>query len=692
MNRLSMLSPLLLALALTGCSKPEEATTPAATETTSDSTASGAAEVGTWGIDLDQMNTAIRPGQDFNKYVNGHWMETFEIPSDQSRYGVFMALRERSTEQVKDIIESLREESGAPGSLVQKVGSYYGTWMNVEALNDKGTTPIEPWLAEIAAIKSSDDLVNFVASLHHASPIGFGTFPDPADTTRYTAGIWQSGLGMPDRDYYLKDEEKFVKYQQAYKDYMVKVMTLAGISDAEAKAQSIYQIEYELAKVHWSREESRDIKKIYNPMTPAELKTLAPEFDWQAMFAKLGLSEIESFVVMQPDAIQASATLLQEIPVERWKEYLTFHFIDANAALLTAETDQAQFDFYSTTLRGVPDQRARWKRGSDLVNRNLGEAVGKIYVDRHFPPAAKKQMDDLVKNLRIAFEARIKDNTWMDDETKQQALLKLSTFEPHIGYTNKWINYDKLNIVEGDMVGNAARITEFMWQQDVDKLGGPVDREQWPYPPQTVNASYNPLMNQITFPAGILQPPFFDMNADPAVNYGAIGAVIGHEIGHGFDDQGRRFDELGKIRDWWTGTADENFKLRSDKLVAQYDTFSPIEGQNVNGRLTLGENIGDLGGLEMAYSAYQLHKEKHGEPPVLDGFTGDQRFFMAWAQVWRMKIRDDALRQQLLSDPHSPAQYRVNGVVRNMDAWYSAFNVTEDDLMYLPPEERVSIW
>jgi len=359
---------------------------------------------------------------------------------------------------------------------------------------------------------------------------------------------------------------------------------------------------------------------------------------------------------------------------------------------LSQEFDKANFDFFAKTLNGIEEQRERWKRGSDLVNGNLGEAVGQIYIDRHFPPTAKAQMDELVANLRAALKERIGENEWMDAETKTAALAKLATFEPRIGFTTKWIDYGKLDIQAGDMLGNALRLNEFAWNRQVERLADAVDREEWPYPPQTVNASYNPLLNQITFPAGILQPPFFDPYADPAVNYGAIGGVIGHEIGHGFDDQGRRFDETGLIRDWWTAASDEAFKGRSGKLIEQYNGFSPIEGMNIDGQLTLGENIGDLGGLEMAYSAYQRYKAEHGEPPVIDGYTADQRFFMSWAQVWRAKAREDALRQQLLTDPHSPALYRINGVVRNIDAWYEAFDVQPDNAMYLPPEERVSIW
>ncbi|MGK7294644.1 MAG: M13 family metallopeptidase, partial [Candidatus Wenzhouxiangella sp. M2_3B_020] len=414
--------------------------------------------------------------------------------------------------------------------------------------------------------------------------------------------------------------------------------------------------------------------------------------DWSLVLDERGLGSAESIVVGQPDVMTASGELVASTDLETWKDYLAFHFISNHAAMLSSEFDQARFDFFSKTLNGIEEQRERWKRGSDLVNANLGEAVGRIYVERHFPPAAREEMDALIANLRAAFEERLVENEWMDAETSEAALAKLATFEPRIGYPDRWIDYAPLKIEAGDMLGNELRISEFQWQRSVDRLDGPVVRDEWNYPPQTVNASYNPLLNQITFPAGILQPPFFDPYADPAVNYGAIGAVIGHEMGHGFDDQGRRFDAQGRIRDWWTAEADAAFQERADQLGAQFERYEPIEGMNINGSLTMGENIGDLGGLEMAWSAYQRHVAKHGEPPVLDGFTGAQRFFMSWAQVWRAKYREEALRQRLLTDPHSPPRYRILGIVRNIDAWYDAFDVTEKNELYLPPEQRVSIW
>ncbi|MEO0425025.1 MAG: M13 family metallopeptidase [Pseudomonadota bacterium] len=691
---LSLLTPAAAALLVACSSSDPEPSAPAdaANESEAQVAAAPAAELGSWGVDLTARDTAQNPGDNFNLYVNGHWLDTFEIPADRARWGIFDALRERSTEQVHAILTDLAETSASAGSLEQKVGDYFSTWMAVEQIDSLGADPLQPHLEAIEAIADKDALLVALSDIHATAPFGVGIIPDPADTTRYSVFASQAGLGLPDRDYYLLDDERFVSFRAAYRDYMIKVQELAGLDEPADRADAIIDLETRLAESHWTRAESRDIQKIYNPMSVAEMTELAPQITWSVVFDTLGLGGVEPVVVAQPTAMAAAAELFDSVPLETWKQYLAFHFIRTNARLLSSEFDQAHFDFYSKTLNGIEAQRDRWKRGSDLVNRNLGEAVGKLYIDRHFPREAKEQMDELVANLVAALEERLGENEWMDDETRDAALVKLGTFEPRIGYTTKWTDYSDLEIVAGDMLGNARRIDEFSWKQQVDRLGGAVDREIWPYPPQTVNASYNPLLNQITFPAGILQAPFFDPNADPAVNYGAIGAVIGHEIGHGFDDQGRRFDEVGRIRDWWTLAADARFKTRADTLVAQYDEYSPIEDMNVNGRLTLGENIGDLGGVEMAYAAYQRYVAEHGEPPVLDGYTGEQRFFLGWAQVWRGLMREDALREQLLTDPHSPAAYRINGVVRNVDAWYEAFEVGEEDDLYLAPDARVSIW
>jgi putative endopeptidase len=654
----------------------------------------GGAELGAWGVDLTARDESVAPGDDFNRYANGKWLDSFEIPADLSRYGSFTKLRLEAEADVRAIVEELAAAEAEQGTLEQKVGDFYRSWMDVDRLNELGAAPLKPHLDEIAAIGDREALMHAFASIHGTAPFAVGIIPDPADTTRYIAFLSQSGLGMPNRDYYLKDDERFVAYREAYLEYMSRVLTLAGIEEADAKAQAILELERKLAEVHWTPEDSRDIQKIYNPMSPEQVAELAPQFDWKLVFGQLGLGGVDTFVVAQTTAIASAGKILEETPLDLWKDYLAFHLIRGHAEYLSTGFDDAHYEFYSKTLRGTQEQRERWKRGVNQVDDSLGDAVGQIYVERHFPPEYREQMQELVGNLTAALRERLQANEWMDDETRKQALLKLSTFEPRIGYPDKWTDYASLEIRNGELLENVLSINEFLWRDQVDRLGGPVDRQRWPIPPQTVNAFYNPLMNQITFPAAILQAPFFDPRADAAVNYGAIGAGIGHEIGHGFDDQGRRFDEKGRIRDWWTETADERFSERAERLGAQYDTYSPIEGLHVKGDLTMGENIGDLGGLQMAYAAYHRYLDQccGGEAPVLDGVTGDQRFFLSWAQVWRDLSREDALRQQLVTDPHSPPQYRVNGAVRNMDAWYDAFGVGEDAALYLAPEERVRIW
>jgi endothelin-converting enzyme/putative endopeptidase len=656
--------------------------------------ATPAAQIGAWGIDLSARDESVTPGDDFNRHANGRWLDTFEIPPDLSNYGTFVRLRLDAEEDLRAIVEDLSARDAAAGTVEQQVGDFYAAWMDEARLETLGAAPLEPYLAQIAAIGTKTDLMRAFASLHLEAPFAFSIIPDPADTTRYAAVIEQSGLGLPDRDYYLEDDARFVEYRDAYRNYAIRVMTLAGIDQAEAKADEIIALETRLAQLHWTRAESRDIQKIYNPMSPAQVAELAPELDWTLIFKEAGLGDVDTFVVAQPTAIGAAAELFDATPIGLLRDYLAFHLIRRHAEYLSRDFDAAHFELYSRTLSGTMEQRERWKRGVQQVDAGLGEAVGRVYVERHFPPAYKEQMDELIRNLVAAMKERLERNDWMDDETRMMALTKLATFEPRIGYPSKWTDYASLEIRPGELLENARALREFQWRLQVDRLSGPVDRELWDMSPQTVNAYYNPLLNQITFPAAILQPPFFDPNADPAVNYGAIGAVIGHEIGHGFDDQGRRFDEQGRIRDWWTATADARFSERATRLGAQYDTYEPLPGMHVNGQLTMGENIGDLGGVQMGYAAYRRYLDQHanGVAPVVDGLTGDQRFFLSWAQAWRSLMRDDVLRSMIVTNPHSPPEYRVNGVVRNVDAWYEAFGVTPQHALYLPPEQRVRIW
>jgi endothelin-converting enzyme/putative endopeptidase len=647
---------------------------------------------GAWGADLTAMDRAVKPGDSFWHFVNGSWDKRTEIPADRTNAGTAVLLVEEAERQVRAIVEDLARDPSRGGSAGRQVGDFYASWMDTAAIEANGTAPLKPYLSKIDAVRSRSDLLKLFATPGYVTPVEVGIIPDPADPTRYAAVAGQGGLGLPTRDFYLLTGERYDAIRAAYRTYIVTLHRLAGIGDADAKMQRLIDLETALAKVYWEPARQRDIKQIYNPMNRAQLNTLAPQFEWEAFLKEARLGGVATVVALETTAISEAGKMLDSVPLSTWKEYVTFHFLRTHAEYLPKAFDDAHFKMFSTALRGIPEQRERWKRGVQLINANLGEAVGRIYVERHYPAESNRQMSELIANLRAGLEQRIAASTWMDEPTKQQARAKLAAFDPRIGHPSKWIDYEPLRVDRRDLLGNTMRSAEFAWQRELERLPKPVDRALWTMTPQTVNAYYNPLMNQITFPAAILQPPFFDPAADPAVNYGSIGAIIGHEIGHGFDDQGRQFDASGRIRDWWTPAAAAEFAKRAEALGKQYDQFEPIPGTKVNGKLTMGENIGDLGGLEMAYAAYRRHVAQHGEPPVVDGFTGDQRFFLAYGQSWRSKFREDALRERLLSDPHSPPEQRVNGVVRNVDAWYRAFDVKPGDKLYLPPQERVSIW
>jgi endothelin-converting enzyme/putative endopeptidase len=643
-------------------------------------------------MDLSARDTTIAPGNDFWTFANGAWNDRTEIAADRPSAGVGVILADQAEEQVHALMTDLAENPDLYGAKGRQIGDLFAGWMDTVGIEARGAAPLAPYLERIAAVKELAGLQTLFATPGYAAPIGVGILPDFADPTRYIAGAQQDGLGMGGRDYYLQQGEKYDAFRQAYRGYVTHIQELAGIPDAAAKTEAIVALETALAQVHWAPERSRDMQAIYNPMNRAQMRALAPQFDWESMLTTLGLADIPTVIVIQPSAISATAKLLVATPIETWKDWMAFRFVSDHAHLLSSAFDQARFDFYSKTLRDVPEQRLRWKRGVQFVNGALGEAVGEIYVARHYPPESQAQMAELIADLRGALEERLQANSWMDDTTRAAALAKLAAFEPRIGHPATYIDYAALTVDRGDLLGNALRSAEFEWQLQLSRLPRPVDRALWEMTPQTVNAYYNPLLNQITFPAAILQPPFFDPRADPAVNYGAIGAVIGHEIGHGFDDQGSQFDGTGKFANWWTPGAKAAFTARTAALGAQYDRYEPIPGVHINGALTMGENIGDLGGLEMAYAAYQRYLARHGPAPAIDGLTGDQRFFLAFAQAWRSKIREGAIRVRLLTDTHSPPYYRVNGVVRNVDAWYAAFNVKEGDALYLPPAGRVRIW
>ena len=656
--------------------------------------ATGQPRFGTAGLDLTARDTNVDPGDDFFRYANGTWLANTPIPADRTSYSLWTTLSEDIENQLRAIVTELTASRGQAGAspVARQVADYYAAWMDEAGIERRGTAPLRPYLQRIDAVRNRGDLVALFATPGYMAPVGLGIIPNFTDPTKYVAAAGQGGLGLPNRDYYLREGADYDRYRAGYRDYIVTLHRLAGIPGGEAKADAIIALERQIAEAHWAPERLRDPRAIYNPKNVQQLNEMAPQFDWANYLQRRGLQNVDTVIATTPSAITAIGGLLESVPLQTWKDYMTFHFIRSYSQYLPRAFDDATFDFYGRTLSGQQQQRERWKRGISLLNGNLGEAVGQIYVERHFPAENRRQMTELITNLRAAFAERLARLEWMDDATRREALAKLDTFEPRIGSPERWIDYSNFRIDPNDPLGNAVRSGEFQWNLQLSRLPNPVDRGLWGFNAQTINASYNPLLNQITFPAGILQAPFFDPAADPAVNYGAIGAVIGHEIGHGFDDSGRRFDASGRLRDWWTETASTRFQERATRLGAQYATYQPLPGLNINPQLTMGENIGDLGGLEMAYAAYRRYVAQHGEPPVINGLTGDQRFFLSWAQVWRSKERDDVIRQGVLTDPHSADEFRVNGVVRNMDAWYRAFNVQPGDDLYLPPEQRVSIW
>ena len=647
---------------------------------------------GAFGVDLTAQKADTKPGDDFWTFANGAWNDRTEIAADRTSAGVGVILADQAEQQVRVLMTDLAAKPDLYGASGKQIGDMYASWMDEAAIEARGTTSLEPHLAKIAAVKDLTDLQVLFATVGYAAPLGIGILPDFADPTRYIAAAFQDGLTMGGRDYYLLEGEKYDAFRKAYRDYAVHIQELAGIPDAATKADAIVALETALAKEHWAPERSRDIQAIYNPMDRAQMAKLAPQFDWNLIMNELGLGDIPTVIMAETTAITATGKMLTSTPLQTWKDWVAFRFVSDHANVLPKAFDEASFAFFSKTLNDVPEQRERWKRGVQFVNGALGEAVGEIYVARHYPAESQAQMAELITDLRGALEERLTANSWMDDSTKEKALAKLIAFDPRIGHPDTYIDYSSLTVDRADPLGNATRSGEFEWHLQLSRLGKTVDRSLWDMTPQTVNAYYNPLLNQITFPAAILQPPFFDPKADPAVNYGAIGAVIGHEIGHGFDDQGSQFDGSGKYTNWWTPAAKEAFAQRTSSLGYQYNAYEPIPGVKINGALTMGENIGDLGGVEMAYAAYQRYQAKHGAAPVIDGLTGDQRFFLAFAQAWQSKTREGAMRQRLLTDPHSPPYFRVNGIVRNVDAWYAAFDVKEGDALYLAPEARIHIW
>jgi putative endopeptidase len=646
---------------------------------------------GTWGFDVSGMDTSIRPGDDFFNYANGKWAARTQIPPDRTRFGNFDILAVLSENRAHAI-----DIDAAAGRLsdkdAAKIGAAYASFMN-EGLADRlGAKPMQPEMAKLRAVKTKPQFTGLMATANtsgFASIFPVGVTIDAKAPTKYAVLTTNGGLGLPDRDYYL--QASFAEKKTKYQAYVQQMLTLAGWPDAAANAKAIVDFETKLADASWTRVQRRDRDKTYNPETPAELDALAPGIGWARYLAAADLPGVNRVIVTTNTAFPKVAKIYADTPLDTLKAWEAFHLADGAAPYLSKPFVDAHFEFRNKELAGQPEQQPRWKRAVAFTNGAVGESVGRVCVARYFPPDAKAKMDALVGDIHTALKGRIEKLPWMSQPTKVKALEKLSKFTVKIGYPAKWRDYSKLVLKPDDLYGNATRAGAFEWRRDVARLNGPVDKAEWGMTPQTVNAYYNPSNNEIVFPAAILAPPFFDPNGDMAINYGGIGGVIGHETSHGFDDQGRKSNGEGVLTDWWTAEDAAKFKAQTDRLGAQYSAFEPLPGAHVQGGLTMGENIGDLGGLSIALDAY--HASLHGKPaPVIDGFTGDQRVFLGWAQVWREKIRDETLRQRLATDPHSPAVYRVNGVVRNIDPWYAAFDVKPGEKLYVAPADRVRIW
>lgn len=646
------------------------------------------------GIDMSNFDKNTRLQDDLYQGVNGKWLENTVIPADKSNYGAFTKLRDDSQTALKAIIEQAAATSSAKGTDNQKIGDFYNSFMDIDKINSLGVKPLNEQLAQIDAAQDHGDIIRLFASLGRqgvTAPFGFYANADAKSSNEMALYLYQSGLTLPDRDYYLKDEEKFSTIRAKYTNYIETLLGKAGIEDVSSAAKNIVAIENAIAKAQWSRTESRNATKRYNKMSRIELNQLMGSFDWGLYSQEANLFDVEQMIVSQPSYMKAFGENFKTTSLQAWKDYLTFQLVDGYAELLSEEFVNLHFDFHSKTLHGIQEQRPRWKEAVDTTESVLGEVVGKVYVKEHFKPEAKERMEGMIKMLIKGFEVSINELEWMSDTTKTAALEKLGKFTYKIGYPNKWRDYSALNIEAGELVKNYQNYVAFEFDDMISSLSKPVNKAKWHMTPQTVNAYFNPVGNEIVFPAAILQPPFFNMEADDAVNYGGIGAVIGHELSHGFDDQGAKYDGDGNLRNWWTDNDKAEFEKRSKQLSTQYSAFAPFEDASVNGDLTLGENIGDLGGLTVAFRSYLLSLNGQ-ESQVIDGFTGEQRVFIGWSQVWRRKYRDEALRNRLMTDPHSPGQYRAFGTPRNIEAFYKAFDVKEGDKMYLKPEDRVKIW
>ena len=689
----SLIAAALAATFITGCSEPQTTKTDEQQPKVATAAVTEKAELGSFGVDLTARNEAVKPGDDFFMYASGTWYDNYEMPADKTRYGAFSGLAERSEGDVKAIIEEIaaRKDLNAEEKLV---ADFYNAYMDTETLNKLGVAPIKPLLSEISDIASTDDLAEMFGKswlTGNKAPFGGGMWFNRLDPNKYEMSLGAGGLGLPDRSYYLEDAERFVKTRTAYVAHIADMLEFAGVENTAERAQAIVDLETKIAQGHWPREKRRNRDLTLNQIERADLSTAYPGFNWDLYFAQTGY-KVPQLNVSQPEPIKAMIELINQEDIAVWKDYLTYHAISGNAGLLSEDVFNTNFAFFGKELNGQQEPRPRWKRAISEMSgtSSLGFAIGKIYVARYFPESSKQQMSELVENLRTALGERIDNLEWMGDETKVNARAKLAAFVPKIGYPDVWQSYEGLSITKNDLIGNVKNMREFFHAESVEKELQKTDRNRWGMTPQRVNAYYNSSFNEIVFPAAILQPPFFDPNADPAVNYGGIGAVIGHEMGHGFDDQGSKSDENGVQRNWWTDADRAAFDKKADQLAAQYSKYEPIEGNFVNGRNSLGENIGDVGGLSMAYHAYKLSLNGK-EAPVIDGVTGDQRFFLAWAQVWKEKRTEQSMLNQLRGGTHAPGRFRAQAP-RNHDAWYKAFNVKPGDALYLPEDERVRIW
>jgi putative endopeptidase len=637
---------------------------------------------GSWGVDLGTRDTSVNPGDDFQRYAAGKWMDATEIPADKSQNGVGSELADRNQGQLREIV------TGSPRD--SQIGAFYASYMDEARLEQLNAAPLKADLDRIDAIKTKAELAKSMAdsfSGFGATLFALGVLPDPANPTTNIAFVGSSGLGLPDRDYYLLD--KYKPQRDAYRAYIERTLQLTNTPNASAQADKLLAFETEIAKVSWPQADLRDLDKVNNPMTPAQLVAYAPGLDWNSYLSDTGVHS-PKLIVGDNTAVKAVAALYDKTPLETLKTWQRFKVADQAGNYLSKRFVDSKFEF-TRTLTGAKELRPRWRRGIGEVDGRLGELLGKTYVQRYFTPQSKAAMEELVANLKKAAAVRIQENGWMEEATKKAAITKLGRMDVMVGYPDKFRDYSKLEMKPDDLYGNVKRSSAFEWAYTLSDLGKPVDRKKWAMSPATVNAYNGGLENKIVFPAGILQPPFFDAGADAAVNYGAIGAIIGHEIMHGFDDQGRKIDENGAIRDWWTPADAARFKALTSELGKQYASYEAAPGVFINGDLTMGENIGDMSGLEVAYAAYKI--ALNGKPaPVIDGLTGDQRFFLSFAQAWRGEQRDDAIKTQVASDPHSPRRYRIIGPLRNLDAWYAAFDIKPGSKFYIAPEKRVRIW